>query len=80
MATEDVMATEIPTISPSGDVMDAYREMQQNDGGLVTVVDEHGTFVGLISRTAVLRAFQVLRSGDGVQPKRFEQPSGTQPA
>ncbi|MFD1598098.1 CBS domain-containing protein [Halobellus rarus] len=58
----DVMSNELTTISPDADAMTAIEEMQRNDVGRLPVVDERGEIVGLISRSDLVRAFNIIQS------------------
>lgn len=60
---EDVMSADIETISPDADAMDAFQRMQQTGVGRLPVVDETGSLVGIISRTDLMRAFNVIQKG-----------------
>lgn len=60
---EDVMSTDIKTISSDADAMEALQEMQQNGVGRLPVVDETGNLIGIISRTDLMRAFNVIQKG-----------------
>ncbi|MFC6990179.1 CBS domain-containing protein [Haloplanus sp. GCM10025708] len=57
----DVMSRDVADISPDADAMEAISTMQQHGVGRLPVVDD-GTLVGLISRTDVVTAFNVLQS------------------
>lgn len=59
---EDVMATELVTISPGADAMDAISMMQREKVGRLPVVDEAGDLVGLISRSDLVTAFNIIRT------------------
>jgi Zn-dependent protease/CBS domain-containing protein len=66
---EDVMATDLVTITPDADAMDAISMMQREKVGRLPVVDEAGDLVGLISRSDLVTAFNIIRtrgSGGGV--------------
>ncbi|MGM0399415.1 MAG: site-2 protease family protein [Halobacteriota archaeon] len=64
---EDVMSTELYTIPRYSNAMDALDAMQSNKVGRLLVVDENGAVVGLISRTDVMTAFNVITSsGDSL--------------
>jgi Zn-dependent protease/CBS domain-containing protein len=65
---EDVMATDLVTITPDANAMDAISMMQREGVGRLPVVDEDGDLVGLISRTDLVTAFNIIRtqgSGSG---------------
>jgi len=65
---EDVMATDLVTITPDADAMDAISMMQRESVGRLPVVDESGNLVGLISRSDLVTAFNIIRprgSGTG---------------
>ncbi|WP_251341328.1 CBS domain-containing protein [Haloplanus halophilus] len=59
---EDVMATELVTISPDADAMDAISTMQREGVGRLPVVDEAGELVGLISRSDLVTAFNIIQT------------------
>ncbi|QCC46725.1 CBS domain-containing protein [Halobellus limi] len=58
----DVMSNELTTISPDADAMTAIEEMQRNDVGRLPVVDDAGEVVGLISRSDLVTAFNIIQS------------------
>jgi len=57
---EDVMATDVPTIGPGADAMEAFERMQEHGVGRLPVVDD-GELVGIISRTDLMRAFDIVQ-------------------
>jgi Zn-dependent protease/CBS domain-containing protein len=59
---EDVMATDLVTISPTAEAMDAISTMQQESVGRLPVVDDDGELVGLISRSDLMTAFDIIRT------------------
>jgi Zn-dependent protease/CBS domain-containing protein len=59
---EDVMATDLVTITPDADAMDAISMMQREKVGRLPVVDEAGNLVGLISRSDLVTAFNIIRT------------------
>ena len=59
---EDVMATEVVTIAPEADAMDAISTMQREGVGRLPVVDDAGELVGLISRSDLMTAFNIIRT------------------
>jgi Zn-dependent protease/CBS domain-containing protein len=58
----EVMADELATIGPDADAMDAIARMQEHDVGRLPVVDETGTLVGLISRSDLVTAFNIIQT------------------
>lgn len=59
---EDIMSDELATIGPSADAMEAIGLMQERSVGRLPVVDETGEFVGLVSRSDLVTAFNIIRS------------------
>ncbi|WP_411965172.1 CBS domain-containing protein [Haloferax sp. YSMS24] len=59
---EDIMSDELATIDPSADAMEAIALMQERSVGRLPVVDETGEFVGLVSRSDLVTAFNIIRS------------------
>jgi Zn-dependent protease/CBS domain-containing protein len=59
---EDVMEREIVTVTPETDALEALQTMQQNGIGRLPVVDERGELVGIISRTDLITAFDIIQS------------------
>ena len=60
----DVMTTELVTVEPELDVMDALSELQDNSVGRLVVTDADGEFRGLLTRSDVMTALSILRSSD----------------
>ncbi|QLG28539.1 M50 family metallopeptidase [Halorarum halophilum] len=60
---EDVMETDIASVTPDADALDALDEMQERGVGRLAVIDVNGDLVGLISRTDLMTAFNVIQSG-----------------
>ena len=58
----DVMSAELSTIAPDADAMTALQQMQEKKVGRLPVVDETGEIVGLISRSDLVTAFNVIQS------------------
>ena len=63
---EDVMSADLRTISPDADAMTALQQMQENKVGRLPVVDDTGEIVGLISRSDLVTAFNVIQSRGAV--------------
>ncbi|RKD93509.1 CBS domain-containing protein [Halopiger aswanensis] len=69
---EDVMTTDLQTIAPDSDAMEAIDRMRANDIGRLLVVDD-GDLVGLISRTDVMTAFDIVQKSGALNPSRPPQ-------
>jgi Zn-dependent protease/CBS domain-containing protein len=59
---DDVMSRELATITPDADAMEAIGTMQQRGVGRLPVVDGSGEFVGLVSRSDLVTAFNIIQS------------------
>ncbi|WP_306055187.1 CBS domain-containing protein [Natronococcus wangiae] len=68
----DVMTTDLKTIAPDSDAMTAIERMRENDIGRLLVV-ENGDLIGLISRSDVMTAFDVVQQSGAVDPSRSPQ-------
>lgn len=64
MRVEDVMATEIHTVTPETGAMEALQTMKQNDVGRLPVVDVDGELCGIISQTDLMTAFDIIQQSD----------------
>ncbi|WP_312910110.1 CBS domain-containing protein [Natronosalvus caseinilyticus] len=66
----DVMSTELKTIEPNADAMTALERMQQDDIGRLLVVDGggEGDLVGLITRTDLMTALNIIRESGALNP------------
>ncbi|WP_226482432.1 CBS domain-containing protein [Natrinema amylolyticum] len=64
---EDVMTTDLQTISPDSDAMTAIERMREHDIGRLLVVDDDD-LVGLISRTDVMTAFDIVQQSGAIAP------------
>ena len=60
---EDVMSRELHTVTPETPVMDAFETMQENGVGRLLVMADDGRLVGLLSRTDVMTALEIVKSG-----------------
>ena len=63
---EDVMSGELSTISPDADAMTGLQRMQEGKVGRLPVVDDRGEVVGLISRSDLVTAFNIIQSRGAV--------------
>ncbi|MFB6107204.1 MAG: CBS domain-containing protein [Halobacteriaceae archaeon] len=59
---EDVMSTDLYTVSPDANAMEAFETMQQNGVGRLLVVDASGDLVGLLSRTDLMTALDIIKN------------------
>ncbi len=59
----DVMATNVTSITPDADAMTALQTMQSRGVGRLPVIDANGDLVGLISRSDLMTAFNVIQTG-----------------
>ena len=64
---DEVMTTDLKTITPGSDAMTAIEEMRENDIGRLLVVKD-GDLVGLISRSDVMTAFDIVQKSGAVDP------------
>ncbi|MDZ7850015.1 MAG: M50 family metallopeptidase [Halodesulfurarchaeum sp.] len=63
----DIMSTDLKTIEPTADAAAALERIQRESVGRLVVVDEHGEMAGLLSRTDLMRAFEIIKTS-GLQP------------
>ncbi|QRV16755.1 CBS domain-containing protein [Haloterrigena salifodinae] len=64
---DEVMTTDLRTIAPDSDAMTAIEEMRENDIGRLLVVED-GDLIGLISRSDVMTAFDIVQKSGAVNP------------
>jgi Zn-dependent protease/CBS domain-containing protein len=69
----DVMSSEVETITPEADAMEAFERMQRGGVGRLPVVDAGGSLVGIVSRTDLMRAFNIVQKSG--PPRGLRQPS-----
>ncbi|RQH00997.1 CBS domain-containing protein [Natrarchaeobius oligotrophus] len=62
---EEVMTTDLKTISPDTDAMTAIEQMQSDNIGRLLVVED-GDLVGLISRSDLMTAFNIVQQSGAV--------------
>ncbi|MFB6254060.1 MAG: CBS domain-containing protein [Halobacteriaceae archaeon] len=58
---EEIMTTELTSIEPDDNAMDAFEKMQENNIGRLVVTDD-GELIGLISRTDIMTALDIIQS------------------
>lgn len=74
-AVSDVMSTDLRTISPDLDAMTAIERMREDDIGRLLVVKE-GDLVGLVSRSDVMTAFDIVQQSGAVNPSERPRTAG----
>ncbi|KPN30403.1 zinc metalloprotease [Halolamina pelagica] len=67
MRVDDVMATDVFTATPETDAMDAFQTMQQQNVGRLPVVDADGELCGIVSRTDLMTAFDIIQQSGAAQ-------------
>jgi Zn-dependent protease/CBS domain-containing protein len=72
---DDVMSDELATVTPDADAMEAIGTMQQRGVGRLPVVDQTGEFVGLVSRSDLVTAFNIIQSRGSLDAIRPREPS-----
>ncbi|KOX97707.1 MULTISPECIES: CBS domain-containing protein [Halorubrum] len=60
---DDVMATDLVAADPNADALTALQTMQEHGVGRLPVVDADGALVGLISRSDLMTAFNIIQTG-----------------
>ncbi|WP_336134851.1 site-2 protease family protein [Natronomonas amylolytica] len=69
---EDVMSSDLRTVTSETPVIDAFETMQREDIGRLLVIDDDGTLVGLVSRTDVMTALEIVKSGGQPGSRRLD--------
>jgi Zn-dependent protease/CBS domain-containing protein len=67
MRVDDVMSTDVYTATPGTDAMEAFQTMQEHGVGRLPVVDADGELCGIISRTDLMTAFDIIQQS-GASP------------
>ena len=60
---DDVMATNVVAIGPHVDALTALRTMQENGVGRLPVVNDRDELIGIISRSDLMTAFNIIQTG-----------------
>ena len=60
---DDVMATNVVGVGPETDAMTALQTMQENGVGRLPVVDREEQLVGILSRSDLMTAFNIIQTG-----------------
>ena len=68
---EEVMTTELYTVAPDDDVMTALEQLDERAVGRLVVMD-NGEFVGLVTRTDIMSALSIIKSGGRYQSEPAE--------
>jgi Zn-dependent protease/CBS domain-containing protein len=72
---EDVMSDDLKTIPADDDAMSAFEKIQEHGIGRLLVIDADGELAGLVSRTDLMTAFDIIqKSGRTDQVMLSEQP------
>lgn len=66
---EEVMTTDLETITPESNAMEAIEKMRDNDIGRLLVVD-NGDLIGLISRSDLMTAFDIVQKSGAIDPSQ----------
>lgn len=66
----DIMSDDLKTIATHSDAITAFQAMQSHGVGRLLVIDASGEFAGLISRTDLMTAFNIIQ-----QSEPFRQPA-----
>ncbi|WP_224333087.1 CBS domain-containing protein [Haloprofundus halobius] len=77
---EDVMSRDIASVTPDLDAMEALQLMQENGVGRLPVIDTNGDIVGIVSRTDLMTAFDIIQtsgSPDSIRSLRSSNPPGS---
>jgi len=61
MRVDDVMSTDVYTATPDTEAMAAFQTMQEHGVGRLPVVDADGELCGIISRTDLMTAFDIIQ-------------------
>ena len=71
---EEIMTTDLETIDPTASAMEAMERLQRNNIGRLLVYDD-GEFVGLLTRSDLLTALNIIKEGGNVG--RRSMPTGS---
>lgn len=67
---EDIMETDIQSVSLEADAMDALQTMRQHSVGRLPVFNNRDEFVGIISRTDLMTALDIIQKGGRPEKSR----------
>ena len=74
---EEIMSRDITSVTPDADAMLALRTMQESNVGRLPVISVNGELVGIVSRTDLMTAFNIIQSGGSASLIRRDDPSIT---
>ena len=57
----DVMSTDLKTVEAESDLLEALTGIARNNVGRLIVTDADGEFTGILTRTDIVRAFEIIR-------------------
>ena len=77
---DDVMERDITAIAPTADAFTALQAMQEHGVGRLPVVDESETLIGIVSKTDLMTAFNIIQSRGGSATLIGDQTSGEMPS
>ncbi|WP_129114300.1 M50 family metallopeptidase [Halegenticoccus tardaugens] len=73
---EDVMSRDIASVTPDAGAMDALEVMQENNVGRLPVIDVDGEVAGIVSRSDLMTAFNIIQtSGSEAIRRRGREPT-----
>ncbi|WP_435360182.1 CBS domain-containing protein [Haloarchaeobius sp. DFWS5] len=67
---EEIMTRDLVTIGPDADAMTALTTMQEEGVGRLLVTDGFGDLVGIITRTDLMTAFDIIKQSGSTSPQR----------
>ncbi|MFC6726053.1 CBS domain-containing protein [Halobium palmae] len=72
---EDVMSRDITSVTPEAGAIDALTEMQRRGVGRLPVIDRSGELAGLVSRSDLMTAFDIIQTGGSIDGFRRTDPT-----
>jgi len=74
---EEVMSADITSVTPESDAIDALSRMQQTGVGRLPVIDRDGELVGIVSRSDLMTAFNIIQTGGSIEGFRRTDATGS---